>query len=99
MHFLHVQCLHGVNHLFQLLGVQGTGLGKYQHLFTESHQGGDGGNAGLGGELLLGFGVHLREQDVRVLLGNSTVGRPKLLAGSTPFGPEVNQDNVVAFNG
>ena len=51
-------------------GVQGAGLGEDQDLFAERHQRGDGRDAGLGGELLLGFGVHLGEDDVGVLLGD-----------------------------
>ena len=95
--FVHVQGLDGVDHLLQLLGVQGAGLREHQDLFAEGHQRGDGRDAGLRSELLLGFGVHLGEDNVRVLLGDCGVRGPELLARAAPFGPEIDKDDIVEF--
>ena len=97
--FLHVQGLDGVDDLLELRGVQRAGLGEDQHLLAEGHQRGDGRDAGLRGELLLGFGVHLGEDDVGCFSDTARVRGRELAARPAPFGPEVHQDNVVALDG
>ena len=67
--------------LLQLLGVQGAGLGEHQDLFAEGHQRGDGRDAGLGGELLLGLGVHLGEDDVGCFSETAEYVGPNCLHG------------------
>lgn len=47
----------GLDDVFHAGSVQGDGLGEDQGFAAESHQGGDGDDAGRGGEGLLGFGV------------------------------------------
>lgn len=64
----HVQTLHGLYDLLQLRAVEGSRLREDQDLLAECHKRRDGSDPGFGGELLLSFGVYLREHDVSVLL-------------------------------
>ena len=96
---VHVKLADRTDHGLQLVFAQCASLLVNQDTATEAHDGGDGGNACGLGELALGLGVNLAENDVAVLLRSRLVDGGELLAGTAPICPEVQEDDVVALNG
>ncbi|MPM74745.1 hypothetical protein SDC9_121734 [bioreactor metagenome] len=74
---------------------QGAGLREDGNAAAEDHQGGDGGDARSACELLLVLGVDLAEGDVVVGLAGLLVDGCEVAAWTTPFRPEVEEDDVV----
>src|SRR5450759_2156896 len=69
-------------------------LGEHEDLLAEDHEGGNGLDPGPGGELALGFGVDLGEDDLGIGLGGPLEGRREPPTRSAPAGPEVDQQDV-----
>ena len=96
---VHVELANRADHGLELVLAQCAGLLVHQDTATEAHNGGDGGNARSLGELTLGFGVNLAENDVAVLLRSRLIDGGELLAGTAPICPEIQEDDVVALDG
>src|SRR5699024_9704700 len=73
----------------------GTGTVVDEHAVAERHERRDRGDLELGGELLVRVGVHLRERDVLVRVGDALEHGAELLARTAPLRPEVDEGDAV----
>src|SRR6185437_9301944 len=64
----HIETLHSLQHLLQGLSGKGTGLIEDQDTLAEGHQGRNALDAQLAGQLVVGVGIQLGEDNPVVLL-------------------------------
>src|SRR5690606_38128204 len=96
---VHVEVPDGGDHLLQRGCREGAGLGEDEDAVAEGHERGDRGDAGLCGQLGLGLGVHLAEDDVRVGLRGALVDGCEHAARAAPGRPPVDEDDAVLADG
>src|SRR5690606_2846142 len=95
---VHVQLAHALDHLVERAGRQSARVAEHQNSLAYGSDGGNRADLERSRQFQFLFRVNLAEDDIGVGLGGSLVGRGEAAAGTAPFGPEVEKDDVVIFN-
>ncbi len=90
------RALQRVDDLGEPLARQRTGLVEHEDALAERHQGRDAHDAERAGELLVGFGVELREDDVVMLFGSGLEDRAEHATRAAPGRPEIDDHHAGA---
>ena len=95
---VHVKSLDLTDQIIEGWRGESTGLGVENDLVTEDHQRGNRPDPELIGKFLLILGVDLGKDNVFVFLGSRFERGGEHAAGSTPFGPEIDDDSVIVLD-